>query len=76
MLRFTCEARAVEQQKLNQTTPFALRLLLVKFLIFNLLSLIWLELGLLDLLDLLVDRLVLLCLPACLANLILGLLVG
>ena len=40
------------------------------------LTLVWLELGLLDLLDLLVGRLVLLCLPACLAYLILGLLVG
>ena len=55
-----CEARAVEHQELNEKTPFSLRRRLVKFLIFNLPTLVWLELGLLDLLDLLVGRLVLL----------------
>ena len=34
----TCEARAVEHQKLNQTTPS------VEFLSLNLLALVWLEL--------------------------------
>ena len=39
---FTCEARAVKHQKLNQTTPWRR---LVEFLVFNLLALAWLELA-------------------------------
>ena len=46
----------------RNSTKRRLRRRLVEFLMFNLLALVWLELGLLDLLDLLVSRLVLLCL--------------
>ena len=53
----TCEARAVEHQKLNQTTP---RRRLVEFLVFNLLAFAWLLLRLLDLLSLFVCLLALL----------------